>query len=141
MFDLMPIPAPVSTPVVFVLPRLPWILSHQARVFRQRALRLLGILLLAVLANCYLAPGAPLPRSSVPSRKVPLFSFSPDVHSLPALKSTDWPTYHHDNARTGYLPNEPDPTRLSAAWTAHLDHAVYAERDYHSAGDHRHACL
>ncbi len=114
MFDLMPIPAPVSTPVVFVLPRLPWILSHQARVFRQRALRLLGILLLAVLANCYLAPGAPLPRSSVPSRKVPLFSFSPDVHSLPALKSTDWPTYHHDNARTGYQPHEPDPTRLSA---------------------------
>ena len=117
MVDLMLIPAPVSTPFVFVLPRLPWILYHQARVFRQRALRLVGILLLVVLANCYLAPGAPLPRSRVPSRNVPLLSLSPDVHSLPALKSTDWPTYHHDNARTGYLAHEPDPQRLIPAWT------------------------
>jgi outer membrane protein assembly factor BamB len=43
------------------------------------------------------------------------------------LKSTDWPTYHHDNARTGYLANEPDPKRLVHAWTAKLDDAVYAE--------------
>jgi outer membrane protein assembly factor BamB len=43
------------------------------------------------------------------------------------LKSTDWPTYHHDNARTGYLANEPDPKRLIHAWTAKLDNAVYAE--------------
>jgi PQQ-like domain len=127
MFDLMLIPAPVRTPVDFVPTRLPWIIHHQARVLRQRALRLLGILVLAVLANCYLAPGAPLPRSRVPSRKVPLVSLSPDTRSPPALKSTDWPTYHHDNARTGYLPHEPDPKRLLAAWTTQLDHAVYAE--------------
>src|SRR5260370_39528688 len=103
MFDLMLIPAPVSTPFVFVLPRPPWILYHKARVFRQRALRLLGILLLAVLASIYLAPGAPLPRSRVPSRKVPLSSLSPDVQSLPALKSTAWPTYHNENARTACM--------------------------------------
>src|SRR5260221_13678309 len=103
----MLIPALVSTPVDFVPTRLPWIIHHQARVFRQSAPRLVGILLLAVLASSYIAPGAPLPRSREPSRIVPLFSFSPDVLSLPALKSTDWPTYHHDNARTSYLPNEP----------------------------------
>jgi outer membrane protein assembly factor BamB len=60
-----------------------------------------------------------------------LLSFSPDASSLPALQgseqSTDWPTYHHDNARTGYLANEPDPQRLIHAWTAQLDGAVYAE--------------
>jgi len=127
VFDLMLIPALVSTPFVFVLTRLPWIIHHQARVFRQRVLRLLGILLLAMLASIYIAPGAPLPRSRVPSRKAPLLSLSPDALSLPALKSTDWPTYHHDNARTGYLANELDPKRLIAAWTAKLDQAVYAE--------------
>ncbi len=131
MFDLMLIPALVSTSVVFVLTRLLWIIHHQATIFRQRALRLVGILLLAVLASCYLAPGAPLPRSRVPSRKVALLSFSPDASSLPALQSseqsTDWPTYHHDNVRTGYLAHEPDPKRLVHAWTAQLDHAVYAE--------------
>jgi outer membrane protein assembly factor BamB len=127
----MLIPAPVSTLVVFVLTRLPRIIHQQAHVFRQRALRLVGILMLTVLASCYLTQSAPLPRSRVPSRRVALLSFSPDASSLPALQSreqsTDWPTYHHDNARTGYLPNEPDPKRLVHAWTAQLDNAVYAE--------------
>jgi len=127
VFDLLLIPALMRTPVVFVPTRLLWILHHRARVFRQRALKLVGILLLAVLASCYIAPGTRLPRSRVPPRIVPLLSFSPDTLSLPALKSSDWPTYHHDNARTGYLPNEPDPKRLIAAWTAKLDNAVYAE--------------
>ena len=131
MFDLMLIPALVSTSVVFVLTRLPEIIHHQASVFGQRAPRLVGILLLTVLASCYLAQSVPLPRSRMPSRRVPLLSFSSDASSLPALQSreqsTDWPTYHHDNARTGYLPNEPDPKRLVHAWTAHLDGAVYAE--------------
>ena len=60
-----------------------------------------------------------------------MLSFSPDAPSLPALQSSeqssDWPTYHHDNARTGYLANEPDPQRLVHAWTTQLDGAVYAE--------------
>jgi PQQ-like domain len=127
VFDLMLNPALVRTPDVSVPTRLPWILHHQARVFRQRALKLVGILLLAVLASYYIAPGSPLPRSRVRPRNVPLVSFSPDTLSLPVLKSSDWPTYHHDNARTGYLANEPDPKRLIAAWTAKLDNAVYAE--------------
>jgi outer membrane protein assembly factor BamB len=131
VFDLILIPAPVSTSVIFVLTRLPWIIHQQARVFRLRALRLVGILLLAVPASCYLAQSAPLPRSTGPSRRVPLLSFSPDASSLPALQgseqSTDWPTYHHDNARTGYLAHEPDPQGLVHAWTAQLDGAVYAE--------------
>jgi len=44
-----------------------------------------------------------------------------------ALQNSDWPTYHHDNARTGYLPDEPDPGQLKPAWTAKLGDAVYAE--------------
>ncbi len=131
MFDLMLIPALVSTSTVFALTRPPWIIYQQARVFRKKALRLLGILLLVALASCYLAQSTPPPHSRVPSRRVFLLSFSPDVSSRPAVqgseRSTDWPTYHHDNARTGYLAHELDPKRLLPAWTVPLDGAVYAE--------------
>ena len=41
--------------------------------------------------------------------------------------STDWPTYHRDNQRTGYVANTPDPHNLTSAWSAQLDGAVYAE--------------
>jgi outer membrane protein assembly factor BamB len=131
VLDLTLIPERMRMPSVFVLIWPPWITHQQARVFRQRALRLPGILLLAVLASYYLAQGNQLSHSRMPSRRVALLSFSPDAPSLPALQSSeqssDWPTYHHDNARTGYLANEPDPQRLVHAWTAKLDNAVYAE--------------
>lgn len=35
--------------------------------------------------------------------------------------------YHHDDARSGYLANTPDPRSLSKAWNLKLDGAVYAE--------------
>lgn len=41
--------------------------------------------------------------------------------------STDWPTYHRDISRTGYLPEMQDPRQLAAAWNVRLDGAVYAE--------------
>lgn len=45
----------------------------------------------------------------------------------PGPSRADWPTYHRDNARTGYVPGLPDPTRLVRAWSTELDGAVYAE--------------
>ena len=129
MFDLMLIPALVRTPFVFVSTRPLWFLHAQASIVRQRAPRLGGILVLAVLASGYFALGAPLPRSRAPSENLPLAAFSPDLLSpmLPPLQPGDWPTYHHDNARTGSTPTETDPTRLIAAWRVKLDQAVYAE--------------
>ncbi len=126
MFDLILLTVLVSIPFVFVLTRPPRIISNQASFFRHRALRLAGILFLAVLASYYIAPGTPLPRSSAPRGNIPSLSLLPTALSPTptALKGTDWPTYHHDNARTGYLANEPDPKRLIPAWTAKLDHAV-----------------
>ena len=56
-----------------------------------------------------------------------MLSFSPNMSLRPAVQNADWPTYHHDNARTGYLAHEPDPKRLLPAWTMPLDGAVYAE--------------
>jgi len=129
VFDLILLTVLVGIPFVLVLTRLLWTIYNQASFFRHRAFRLAGILFLAVLVSCYIAPGSPLPRSSAPRGNIPsLPSLLNALSPTPtALKGTDWPTYHHDNARTGYLANEPDPKRLIPAWTAKLDHAVYAE--------------
>ena len=112
------ITVPVSRAFVTHLPRM---IPHQTRFFRQRTYQIIGIVFLVVLVSCDTAQGASLPHKSMPRRYVPLSS------TIPALSGTDWPTYHHDNARTGYLANEPDPKQLLPAWTAKLDNAVYAE--------------
>src|SRR5690348_5545169 len=39
----------------------------------------------------------------------------------------DWPTYHRDNARTGLAPSVGTIGRLSVAWKATLDGAVYGQ--------------
>jgi outer membrane protein assembly factor BamB len=44
-----------------------------------------------------------------------------------SLTTTDMTMFHHDLARTGYDPNEPDPQQLTSAWKKSLDGAVYAE--------------
>ena len=43
------------------------------------------------------------------------------------VTSADWTMYHYDNARSGFVANEPDPTRLTSLWKQPLDGAVYAE--------------
>ncbi|HEY6020388.1 MAG TPA: PQQ-binding-like beta-propeller repeat protein, partial [Candidatus Paceibacterota bacterium] len=52
---------------------------------------------------------------------------SPAASTNSAAAGADWPTYHRDNARTGYLPDMPDPQQLTVAWNTPLDGAVYAE--------------
>jgi outer membrane protein assembly factor BamB len=125
----------VGLPFIFVLAGLPWIHHDQASFLRQRAPRLLGILFLVALASCRSpiyrgtsinwGPATPgRARENVHPVTLPHYALS----STPtALQSGDWPTYHHDNSRTGYLPNEPDPNQLAVAWTKKLDNAVYAE--------------
>ncbi len=41
--------------------------------------------------------------------------------------ATDWPTYHHDVARTGVAAATPAFAAFSKAWTTQLDGAVYAQ--------------
>jgi outer membrane protein assembly factor BamB len=43
------------------------------------------------------------------------------------VTDADWTMYHADPARTGYLANVPDPTKLTNLWKQPLDGAVYAE--------------
>ena len=52
---------------------------------------------------------------------------TPVARPSPSAAAADWPTYHRDNARTGYVPDVPDPRRITRAWSAELDGAVYAE--------------
>jgi outer membrane protein assembly factor BamB len=47
--------------------------------------------------------------------------------SPPTLEPGDWPTYHHDNARTGLAPNFPAASAVAVAWQAKLDGAVYGQ--------------
>ena len=124
MFILMLLTVLVGIPFVCVLIHRPEILYNWASLFRHRASMPVGILFLAALATCNSVPHTPLARSSPPKRNAPALYLLPAVA---ASKSDDWTTYHRDNARTGYLANEPDPRRLIHAWTAKLDNAVYAE--------------
>ena len=43
------------------------------------------------------------------------------------LDTPDWPMYHLDPQRTGYLPDLPDPHQLAVEWQTPLDGAVYGE--------------
>ena len=128
MLDLFLIMVLVSLPFVFIFTGLPWIHHDRASFLRQRAPRLIGILFLAALASCSPSinrgPTLGRVRENVHPVSLSHHALSP---TPTALQSSDWPTYHHDNSRTGYLPNEPDPTQLVAAWTTKLDNAVYAE--------------
>jgi len=51
---------------------------------------------------------------------------SPTVTASP-VSDADWPTYHHDNGRTGVAPGFPTVGTLRQAWTARLDGAVYGQ--------------
>src|SRR6266852_8358726 len=43
------------------------------------------------------------------------------------VTSSDWPTYHQNNARIGFVAGVPAPTSLTNLWQQSLDGAVYAE--------------
>lgn len=75
-------------------------------------------------------PSSKSPPDSSPTVSAPVGGGATPVlttNPAPTSDSSDWPTYHRDNLRTGYLPNIPDPQALAVAWTAQLDGAVYAE--------------
>lgn len=67
----------------------------------------LGLVALLVL----LTVGAPPPNSAVAAGQT----------------TANWTMYHANPARTGYVADMPDPTRLAKLWTTRLDGAVYAE--------------
>ncbi|MGH3526961.1 MAG: PQQ-binding-like beta-propeller repeat protein, partial [Pseudonocardiaceae bacterium] len=75
---------------------------------------------LATVAGCA-APGvAPAPP--------PMSSARPPGAAPPAaIGAADWPTYHHDNARTGVADQLAPLGTLRTAWQTKLDGAVYGQ--------------
>jgi outer membrane protein assembly factor BamB len=86
-----------------------------------RGMVALGLVaLLVLLAACTREPAAPQqPPLTLPS--------GPSTPAAPAAGDGDWTTYHRDNARSGYRAGLVDPTRLTQAWSAPLDGAVYGQ--------------
>lgn len=116
--------------------------------FRLRAILVLvflGLLLMGCTESPSVSPGATSPAAT--SGSTPAVSAAPTSPSAnpitPASSTTpanstapanatapangDWPTYHRDNARTGFVSGEKDPQRLVKKWSRPLDGAVYAE--------------
>ncbi|MEV6844626.1 PQQ-binding-like beta-propeller repeat protein [Actinoplanes sp. NPDC051411] len=80
-----------------------------------------GLLSVVVLTACTQAPKAVEP--SFP----PAAASAPTPVSSSPVAADDWPTYHRDNTRSGLGPAQPAATRLTPAWRARLDGAVYGE--------------
>jgi outer membrane protein assembly factor BamB len=89
---------------------------------KHRRFTLLGIsFLLIILAGC----DNPFSQQAV---SITPLALSPGVTgTVSPVTSTDWTTYHANNARTGYIANAPDPGQLTRTWNMQLNGAVYAE--------------
>ena|SRR6478672_3107310 len=80
----------------------------------------IAAVVLATVAGCA-APGvapAPPPMSS---------ARPPGAPPPAAIGAADWPTYHHDNARTGVADQLAPLGTLRTAWQTKLDGAVYGQ--------------
>src|SRR5436190_17062585 len=95
------------------------------RGFLWMALAALLAVLTNTVAGCSSGSTSTVP-TAINTRSV-MNTASPATPSNSATLGADWPTYHRDNARSGYLPDMPDPQQITVAWNTPLDGAVYAE--------------
>ena len=79
-----------------------------------------GCLLLLVLVGSASGPLTQSRPGTPPT--VPLRAEAPGQ-----VITSDWTMYHANPARTGYVADVPNPTRLTTLWQRQLDGAVYAE--------------
>lgn len=87
---------------------------------------LAGYLLLALLLVAC-SPADPASSSTPTADPSPTTANASPTSTTTTQNNGDWPTYHLNNTRTGYIPSTPDPQNLSKAWDVDLDGAVYAE--------------
>ena len=99
---------------------------------RRKPLIIAMAVFLFVLSGCNLIPT----QGDTPAPTITPLTLSPGATSsasptsspTPAtVSSTDWTTYHRVTTRSGYVANTPDANKLTRAWSAELDGAVYAE--------------
>jgi polyvinyl alcohol dehydrogenase (cytochrome) len=80
------------------------------------------VIVLATVAGCSARGGPPPPASPPMSNARP-----PGAAAPAAVGAADWPTYHHDNARTGVAGQLAPLGTLRRAWQTQLDGAVYGQ--------------
>src|SRR5713226_9763158 len=101
--------------------------TRRSKVIKEltRRVLLLGVCtLLITLLGCDI----PSSQGSTPLVRTTPLTLPPGTASPTSPpSSTDWTTYHRNNARTGLVENAPDPRQLTRAWNVRLDGAVYAE--------------
>src|SRR5260370_10500168 len=101
--------------------------TRRSKVIKEltRRVLLLGVCtLLIALVGCNI----PSSQGSTPPVRTTPLTLPPATRSPTSPpSSTDWTTYHRNNARTGLVENAPDPHQLTRAWNVQLDGAVYAE--------------
>ena len=92
-------------------------------------MRLMGWLGIFVLLIALVGCSNSSSSSNTPPADFTPLALTPQAatQEVPDPNKGDWTTYHYDNARTGYVASEPDPQRLTHAWSRQLDGAVYAE--------------
>lgn len=79
-----------------------------------------AVLALAAVAGCSTLAVPPAPPAMSSARP-------PGAAPPVAISAADWPTYHHDNARTGVAGQLAPLGTLSQGWQARLDGAVYGQ--------------
>jgi outer membrane protein assembly factor BamB len=82
---------------------------------------------LAVLAAVGLLAACSSNEPALPAAAPPASAAASPLASAVPVGPGDWPTYHHDNARTGLATGFPAPSSVAVAWQAKLDGAVYGQ--------------
>ncbi len=82
---------------------------------------------LAALALLLLLGACSSKEPSLPPAAPPASSAASPLPSPAPVGPGDWPTYHHDNARTGAAAGFPAPSSVAVAWQSKLDGAVYGQ--------------
>jgi outer membrane protein assembly factor BamB len=91
-----------------------------------RSLRIIGLALLATGAAAGCTAGGPTQPSSTGAGTSRTLG-APGKGGPAAAPAAVWPTFGRDTARTGGTPRLHRPGRLSVAWRARLDGAVYGQ--------------
>ncbi|WP_245665906.1 PQQ-binding-like beta-propeller repeat protein [Actinoplanes subtropicus] len=86
-----------------------------------------GVCVAGLLSALLLASCSSDGKAAEPAFPPAAASPAPTSAGAPSDPAADWPTYHHDNARSGLGPAQPAATKLTAAWRAKLDGAVYGQ--------------
>src|SRR5262245_55832078 len=83
----------------------------------------LGALLIVASCSTGSTPTVPRAINTLSATNPPASMTGTPTHPAGPGIGEDWTTYHRDNARSGYLPDMPDPQQLAIAWNKQLDGA------------------